>query len=97
MKAVVAAYNQEKALVGAFSVITNLRMDLFEALAVVRRVRPAAAILKLRPLSPISQVPRIESFRSELIITGTNFMDIPCPGDLTKHGSLRGISIVAGF
>ena len=48
-------------------------------------------------LSPISQVPRIEPFRSELIITGTNFMDIPCPGDLTKHGSLRGISIVAGF
>ena len=33
MKAVVAASNQEKALVGAFSVITNLRMELFEALA----------------------------------------------------------------
>ena len=32
MKAVVAALNQEKALVEAFSVITNLRMDLFEAL-----------------------------------------------------------------
>ena len=32
MKAVVAAYNQEKALVGAFSVITNLRMELFGAL-----------------------------------------------------------------
>ena len=32
MKAVVAAFNQEKALVGAFSVITNLRMDIFEAL-----------------------------------------------------------------
>ena len=29
---VVAALNQEKALVGAFSKITNLRMDLFEAL-----------------------------------------------------------------
>ena len=29
---VVAAFNQEKALVGAFSVITNLRMDLFAAL-----------------------------------------------------------------
>ena len=34
MKAVVAAFNQEKALVGAFSVITNLRMELFEALLV---------------------------------------------------------------
>ena len=32
MKAVVSAFNQEKALVGAFSVITNLRMQLFEAL-----------------------------------------------------------------
>ena len=31
--AVVAAFNQEKALVGAFSVITNLRMELFQALA----------------------------------------------------------------
>ena len=32
---VVAAFNQEKALVGAFSVITNLRMELFEALVVM--------------------------------------------------------------
>ena len=32
VKAVVAAFNQEKALVGAFSVITNLRVELFEAL-----------------------------------------------------------------
>ena len=32
MKAVVAAFNQEKALVGDFSMITNLRMELFEAL-----------------------------------------------------------------
>ena len=34
MKAVVAAFNLEKALVEAFSVITNLRMELFEALDV---------------------------------------------------------------
>ena len=32
MKAVVAAFNQEKAIVGAFSVITNLRMEFFDAL-----------------------------------------------------------------
>ena len=32
VKASVAVFNQEKALVGAFSVITNLRMELFEAL-----------------------------------------------------------------
>ena len=35
MKAVVAAFNQEKALVGAFSVITNLRMELFQALTAI--------------------------------------------------------------
>ena len=34
MKAVVAAFNQEKVLKGAFSAITNLRMELFEALPV---------------------------------------------------------------
>ena len=32
MKVVVAAFNQEKALVGAFSVLTKLRMELFQAL-----------------------------------------------------------------
>ena len=32
VKVVVAVFNQEKALVGAFSVIRNLRMDLFQAL-----------------------------------------------------------------
>ena len=39
MKAVVAAFNEEKALVGAFSVITNLWMQLFEALVNISRVR----------------------------------------------------------
>ena len=48
MKAVVAAFSQEKALVGAFSVITNLRIELFQALACSLlldprgRVRPVA-------------------------------------------------------
>ena len=32
MKALVGAFNQEKALIGAFSAITNLRMELFQAL-----------------------------------------------------------------
>ena len=44
MKAVVAAFNQEKALVGAFSVITNLRMDLFEALDSTASYRPAHTV-----------------------------------------------------
>ena len=44
MKAVVAAFNQEKALVGAFSVISNLRMELFEALLTPLRLgRPGWA------------------------------------------------------
>ena len=34
-----ATFNHEKALVGAFSVITNLRMELFEALAATRLTR----------------------------------------------------------
>ena len=38
MKAVVAAFNQEKALVGAYSVITNLRMELFETLVDIVRL-----------------------------------------------------------
>ena len=41
MKAVVAALNQEKALVGAFSVITNLRM---EALVVMQMVDSCAGL-----------------------------------------------------
>ena len=43
MKAVVAAFNQEKALVGAFSVITNLRMELFEPVVNTRELLSNAA------------------------------------------------------
>ena len=53
MKAVVAAFNQEKALVGAFSVITNIRMQLFEAL--VYYLPRVAAVL-----SGACQVHRVE-------------------------------------
>ena len=42
MKAVVAAFNQDKALVRAFSVITNFRMDLFEALVDTSHVKQRA-------------------------------------------------------
>ena len=42
MKAVVATFNQEKALVGAFSVITNLRMQLFEAIEHIKHYSFAA-------------------------------------------------------
>ena len=53
MEAVVAAFNQEKALVGAFSVITNLRMELFQALLTLahaaRRASAAHSTLRLQP------------------------------------------------
>ena len=49
MKAVVAAFNQEKALVGAFSVLTNLRMELFQALILMHSpaVDPPEKLWKL--------------------------------------------------
>ena len=53
VKAVVATFNQEKALVRAFSVITNLRMDLFEALLTIHWVSTAAAA----PLCSASSLP----------------------------------------
>ena len=51
MEAVVAAFNQEKALVGVFSVIMNLRMELFQALLTVAHAarRASAAHSTLRP------------------------------------------------
>ena len=45
----VAAFNQEKALVGAFSVITNLQMELFEALP---RTRATSTIKCLHDAAP---------------------------------------------
>ena len=41
VKVVVAAFNQEKALVGAFSVITNLWMEIFEALVAIPSPGPS--------------------------------------------------------
>ena len=49
VKAVVAAFNQEKALVGAFSVITNLRMELFEALDILHVPCPSRGGCTLLP------------------------------------------------
>ena len=48
MKAVGAAFNQEKALVGAFSVITNLRMELFETLVFIVIVMIVMMVLMIR-------------------------------------------------
>ena len=55
MKAVVAAFNQEKALVGAFTVITNLRMELFEALIRIKMMLPL-----LQPLNVLQEYRRCD-------------------------------------
>ena len=59
MKAVVAAFNQEKALVGAFSEITNLRMELFEAL-----LSTAHGAQKLRDTSHSTHPEAIKLFQT---------------------------------
>ena len=51
MKAVVAAFNQEKALVGAFSVITNLRMELFQALGSTGQRQGSRAAVRINQTS----------------------------------------------
>ena len=48
MKAVVAAFNQEKALIGAFSVITNLRMELFQALLLTDRIHYSSQMMDIK-------------------------------------------------
>ena len=41
----IVSFNQEKAIVGAFSVITNLRMDLFEALVLTLTCSNTASLV----------------------------------------------------
>ena len=61
MKAVVAAFNQEKALVGAFSVITNLRMELFQAL-LRRSIVMRAGCQPARNMFPVKGVPLCQNW-----------------------------------
>ena len=56
-----AAFNQEKALVGAFYVITNLRMDLFQALVYVSKVCSCSDNNKVPPVIIYSSLIRPES------------------------------------
>ena len=58
MKAVVAAFNQENALVGAFSVITDLRMELFEALLSDRLLRERRDAANARERKRMNQMTR---------------------------------------
>ena len=68
MKAVVAAFNQEKALVGAFSVITNLRMELFEAQVTTGAQHPASGECPPQDLDPT----QARAFHAVTAKTGTD-------------------------
>ena len=70
MKAVVAAFNQEKALVGAFSVITNLRMELFQAL--VQDLELATSLLLTDLQQTEAAVLRAQIRRSEVVTIFTS-------------------------
>ena len=63
VKAVVAAFNQEKALVGAFSVITNLRIDL--------RLNLYWWLQERLPLSPPPRI-RVQVWRRRIISPATS-------------------------
>ena len=68
MKAVVAAFNQEKALVGAFSVITNLRMDLFQALLDTEHLRRHQPDTLMSPARSCYQTFHLEKVRHKYVI-----------------------------
>ena len=78
MKAVVAAFNQEKALVGAFSVITYLRMELFEALILTLQATPARHLLVMH--TPCEDHPCAES--SVFRVPKAAYSTLPAPAFL---------------
>ena len=65
MSALVGAFNQEKALVGTFSVITNLRMELFQA--VVQDLELATSLLLAALQQTEAAVPWAQIRRSEVV------------------------------
>ena len=79
MKAVVAAFNQEKALVGALSVTTNLRMELFEALLLTCSCDPTKSILLNPDYDPFFK------YILSLLYCGFNFENIFLPTDYTNR------------
>ena len=67
VKAVVAAFNQEKALVGAFSVITNLRMELFEALVEIQNNRTTRCAAPVHQQGEGQGVPDLQLVAASLL------------------------------
>ena len=71
------AFNQEKALVGAFSVITNLRMELFEALVHTAALHPAP--------SPPGEEPRKVAQDDLQQATGSSLAQEAAPASHNSH------------
>ena len=88
VKVVVATFNQEKALVWAFSVITNLRMELFEALVCVECVGAPVTGAGLQPtLAPWSRWgghSRHSGLSSAKYLTVSSHSSILCPDMLPR-------------
>ena len=80
MKAVVAAFNQEQALVGAFSVITNLRMELFKAL-MYSDLHPPALVPAPRPVDDQRPVVSVDLGPDRGVVTLKYYQNI------LKHGT----------
>ena len=84
MKALVGAVNQEKALVGAFSAITNLRMEIFEALVAavpfpdtLSAVAPGAWASPVTPTCTLhTSLTTAQQYGKGSIVTATTFQSI---------------------
>ena len=66
MKALVGTFNQEKALLGSFSVITNLRMDFFQALVVTRARWDQTNLVLFRALAHCRDLHAEQTFATTL-------------------------------
>ena len=84
MKAVVAAFNQEKALVGTFSVLTNLRMELFQAL--VSRLTGHSSVSP----GPMSGEDCGHVTRAPPMGGGVRVTSLSAPGPYSGHAPDRG-------
>ena len=92
MKAVVATFNQEKALVGAFSVITNLLMDHFEAL--VDKLTLDVQLEGRRVSAGLGGGGAGD--RGPLQPPGGRQLEQPRPGSLRHHAAAHGPAEVGG-
>ena len=92
MKAVVAAFNQEKALVGAFSVITNLRMELFQALLPTVRWPPPRTVPKSKLNSDCRAAQRGTAAADAAPDSGTHFNRVTQDATLVLTPWLLGIT-----